>query len=92
MVVGLVGGYTRCTVCTARSKHGTLRGERTENTAQSIGSRVRGPQSKNRALKALGVTTLVEHERKENGWYIYVYIYIHICTYIHAHTYTHTWS
>ena len=65
-------------MCTARSKKGTLRGERTENTentaqgtAQGIESRVQGPGSKNRELKALGVTTPVEHERKEKGWYIY---------------------
>ena len=56
-------------MCTARSKQGTLRGERTENTAHGTGSRVQGPESKNRALKALGVTTPVEHEGKENGWY-----------------------
>ena len=69
-------------MCTARRKQGT---QRTRNTAQGSGHRVQGlrfrvqgPASKNRELNALGVITTVAHERKEKGWYIYIYICIYI--------------
>ena len=59
--------------------------QRAQRTQYSSGSRVQGPGSREKN-RALGVTTPVEHERKENGWYTST------CTYTHLHTHTHTYT